>query len=258
MKRGVSYDLRRVQISPYHYTKFLISMFPYRASLSVQLLTSAPESLLPTQRGYKRGDFVKIKAIDIPSSYFDTFLEFWELGDHIMDFNERYPEIPIVIKSPKNQLAIQGKISSYQESELQRFIEELRDELDNESGEEQFIGTVGWQKSKDKQYAFWGSPKAQFPKNPDFVQISTPEVQKEIEKREQAKVKTTKKTKTKPLDKGKKKKKLPKTKGAITEKQSETLARKLEMFERLYDKGIYTKSELKKKIDELLKLYGKK
>lgn len=109
---------------------------------------------------------VKIKAENVPREYFDVTLEWYELGEEtrrngemnpILEMNERYPDIPIVIKTGDETLVLdEGLIGDYTNSKLQAFVERLRNKFDNKSGFV-FSGVPTWLDRKNKQYALWGT-----------------------------------------------------------------------------------------------------
>ena len=245
-KRGEEYNIRDVQV----YASSLYPNFkkvPLSRITQKAILSATPQPLLQTQRQQKKKDVITILSTDVPNHWFDQFINWWDIGTHIADFNNTYPEIPIVIKSPDNELAIKGKIGTYQGSELQDFVEKLREEFDNKSGI-QLIGSPAWKKSKNKKFAFWGTEDVEFPKVPDFTDV-TKEVKEEVEIREKD-LEIKKKTKKK------EEKPLPKTKKVPEKKEKKeptgNLIKALELLSKDYDRGIYTKKEYKEERKILL------
>jgi len=126
-------------------------------------------------------DIVNIGTDNIPSHWFDDVFNFWDIGEHVVNFSNAYPEIPIVLKSQSNTLSVVGAMGTYDGSEAQSFVEVLREEMakDNE-GSSDFQLFYGTPTSK---YAFWGSEGVEFPETIDFIQATGTTVE-EIEIRE--------------------------------------------------------------------------
>lgn len=177
---------------------------------------------------------VKIKAENVPREYFDVTLEWYELGEEkrrngemnpILEMNERYPDIPIVIKTGDETLILdEGLIGDYTNSKLQAFVERLRNKFENKSGFV-FSGVPSWFGRKNKQYALWGTDDVAEDLPPedilDFEDVGEePPIKKPKEK-----------PKEKPKDKSKPpKKEEPKKQGELTEKEKASTKEKIRNF----------------------------
>ena len=209
-------------------------------------------------------DEVQIKASQLPKAELELERDWWAIGEDMFNLHEAYPEIRLVIQSPNNQMIIEANEvlePSYSGSKLAEFVELLRVEFDDESGIT-FTGQATLDKKGKKEFAFFGTSGLPFPE--DIAEVEKklpPKVKKEIKKRKKLKEEKEKdRVKKKQELKDIKKKELPKVKEKkekITDKQSEQLTKQLELVERLFDKGVLDKSELKTKMDEILSKYKK-
>ena len=231
-KKGIEYniaDVRKVASTVYPAIKELpLSKIGIRKVQSVEkeITEIVKEEIEPQE------DSFRIGSENIPSWWFDDVFNFWEIGEHIVKFSNTYPEVPIVIKSNGNELSIVGSMGSYEGSEAQAFVEDLRSEMETQdstsSDYQQFYGTP------TKGYAFWGSEGVEFPETLDFVQAKGV-VMEEIEIREEnfqeqeieeKKLKRERKKKEKqPLPKKPKSK--PQLKKPTPKKVTKTVAKKV-------------------------------
>tara|TARA_R110002072_G_C7951721_1_gene533238 strand:- start:2266 stop:3186 length:921 start_codon:yes stop_codon:yes gene_type:complete len=202
---------------------------------------------------------VKIKAENVPREYFDVTLEWYELGEEtrrngemnpILEMNERYPDIPIVIKTGDETLVLdEGLIGDYTNSKLQAFVERLRNKFENKSGFV-FSGVPTWLDRKNKQYALWGTDDVAEDLPPenilDFEDVGEePPIKKP----------KTKTEKDKPKDKPKPPKKeepiTTKDKGDNVAKISADFREREKELLELFKEGVYTKEEFKSERKDL-------
>ena len=173
----------------------------------------------------------KLLATDIPKVEIEKAggFRFFEL-ESISDFNSKFPEVPILIKTPKNEFKINGKLGAYGGSELAKFVNDnLRDEFE-EDYEIVFESQVATNKKGDLPYLLLTSEdmnkgdnkkeltkllksKVKFPKRVDKVikEVVDKRIKDEEEKKKKRKKGTTTKRKTKTkteVDKTKTKKKV--------------------------------------------------
>jgi hypothetical protein len=262
-KRGVEYDINEVR-------KEVSAIYPSFKDVAPSRIGKKDVINKIESNKEPKEDTILINATEIPRSWFDTETEWYELEKLIIDFNDTYPEIPIVLKSAENELRIEGVIGEYSGSILADFVnEKLRDEFGNESGYF-FFGIPAWQDRKNKTYAFFGTDDADLPPNiiTDFKPIE-PKKQKEIDKREdelKQKKSDKKKQDKKKLPKGEKKKPAPapkkeepkqEVKKGLSDIQSSNLTKQLELLREDFKDGVYTKDEYKLKRDELINKYSK-
>lgn len=264
-KKGIPYDLKEVR-------RGVSALYPkYKdvapSRIPVREVREDFELVISELNRPKIKDTYTIQATEVPKYWFDEQTSWFLLDEFIMDFNNTYPEIPIVLKTPDNELKIQGQLGSYQGSILQEWVNnELREEYQNDS-QAVFQGTTAYDELEDKKFAFWGTFGAELPPNNligfDEVEPIEPEIQEAIEKREEAtkKFKRKEKKRKKALQKNQPKKvKPPKEKDEV--KESSTKSEKLQlaelrektvkMYKDMLDElrqdmkdGIYTKEEYK-------------
>jgi|SaaInlV_125m_DNA_1040241.scaffolds.fasta_scaffold39119_2 hypothetical protein len=202
---------------------------------------------------------VKIKAENVPREYFDVTLEWYELGEEtrrngemnpILEMNERYPDIPIVIKTGDETLVLdEGLIGDYTNSKLQAFVERLRNKFDNKSGFV-FSGVPTWFGRKNKQYALWGTDDVAEDLPPeDILDFEDVGEEPPIKKPK------TKTEKDKPKDKPKPPKKeepiTTKDKGDNVAKISADFREREKELLELFKEGVYTKEEFKSERKDL-------
>jgi len=207
---------------------------------------------------------VQIKASQIPTSELELERDWWAIGEDMYNLHDSYPEVRLVIQSPQNQIIIEENEileGSYSSSKLAEFVELLRVEFDDSSGMT-FTGQATIDKKGKKEFAYFGTSGLPFPDEVAEVEKKLPpKVKKEIKKRKKLKEEKDKDKNIKKQDlKDIKKKELPKVKEKkerITDKQSEQLTKQLELVERLFDKGVLDKVELKTKMEEILSKYKK-
>ena len=207
---------------------------------------------------------VYIKASQIPRLELELERAWWMIGDEMFYLHEQYPEVKLVIQSPLNMVVIEANEvlePSYSGSKLAEFVELLRIEFENSSGET-FTGIATIENKGKEEYVFFGTLGLDFPKNILEIEKSLPpKVKKEIKRRKlDTDKEKIKKQKQKQVLKDIKKKELPKVKEKkekISDKQSIQLTKQLELVERLFDKGVLSKKELKVKMEEILSKYQK-
>jgi hypothetical protein len=180
------------------------------------------------------------------------------------NLHDLYPEVRLVIQSPQNQIIIEENEIleySYSSSKLAEFVELLRVEYEDDYGVT-FSGQATIDKKGKREFAYFGTIGLPFPDEvAEAEEKLPPKVKKEIKKRKELKEEKDKEKKIKKQDlKELKKKELPKVKEKkekISDKQSEQLTKQLELVERLFDKGVLDKDELKAKINDILSKYRK-
>jgi hypothetical protein len=177
-KKGIEYNIADVRksVSADLYPS-LKTVAPSRITLKkVQGVSKTKEPKEAKEKTFR------IKAENIPRKYFDTSIEWYDLGNEnryngqpnpILEVNRLFPDIPIVLKSGEHEIAIKGDISNYDNSPLQDFVEKLRNEFGNKSGNP-LGGVPIWIDSKDKQFAFWGTEEAGIPEENmlDYVEMT--------------------------------------------------------------------------------------
>lgn len=260
-KKGVEYDLKEVRKGVSEVYQKFKNVPPSRIPKK-EILKAFSQAGIPAEQK-KEKDTYTIKSTEVPKEYFDVEKEWFELGEGfegkdiapngILDFNNAFPEIPIVIKTPNNMYSSVGSIGNYQGSELQKFInEDLREEFNNKSGFP-FFGTPAWEDIENKPYAFWGIEDSELPKNiPDYTEVS-PKKQVIIEERQKKakEEKAKRKQQPKKLEKSKDKKPVPKpkevptTRGENVAKISADFREREKELREDYKDGIYTKEEFK-------------
>ena len=225
---------------------------------------------------------IRILATDIPKSEIDKVggFRYFEL-EGILDFNAKFPEVPILIKTPDNELKINGLVGAYGGSDLANFV---NDNLRQEYGEKEkydilFESSVALQEKNNIPYLLIVpedlpdneikkllKKKVKFPKRKDVKveiekRIKTEEEKKADKKRKKAelpkKKKKPKKPVTKPKTEPKKEKKPPLTRRP-TPLADKNKAKELLLKE--YELGLITKKQYladRKKIDELFSKGGK-
>ena len=275
-KRGITYDISEVRKSVSE------SIYPNLKGFSPSKINLKKIKGFTVSKDIKEAKepTFKIKAENIPRKYFDTSIEWYDLGNEnryngqpnpILEVNRLFPDIPIVLKSGEHEIAIKGDISNYDNSPLQDFVEKLRNEFGNKSGNP-LGGVPIWIDSKDKQFAFWGTEEADVPEENmlDYVEMTERtvvtdegkiipkdtatkeqiETSKEIKKEETKKKKKKQATdKKKRKDKGKKKR--------LSDTQSANLTKQLELLREDFKDGIYTKKEYKVERKKLMSKYEK-
>lgn len=225
--------------------------------------------------------YIIILATQIPKNEIDKVggWRFFEL-DGVLDFNNKFPEVPIVIKTPKNEFKINGNVGGYGGSDLSNFINnELRQEYGyKEKYNTIFESSVSIQEKhklpyllitpddlSNKQLNRLIKEKVVFPKKVDRI------VKKEIQKRiETEDVKKKRIKEEEKADKKRKKGKLPKAvkplkiikekdepKKGLTDIQSQELTKQLQLLRDDFKDGVYTKDEYKLEKDKLTNKYGK-
>jgi len=228
------------------------------------VVEAKPVELKPTQRKYK--GVTRINAIDVPNRWFDSIWNFFQIGEHLIDFSQAYPTIPIVIKSEENELSFVGAIEKYDGSILQEFTEKLRIEFDGNYQDNTFVGTKGQKGKGKRQFAFWGTENVDFPSVIEPRQISA-ETKELVDKREEL-IDTKRKLKKleKKVIKQGEKKLLPKVKPVkptlkkITKREPTTLKDKNRAKELLIEEfklGLITKKEYRIKIKAIDEMFDK-
>ena len=266
-KRGEKYDLKQVR-------KEVSKLYPaYKdiapSRIPKKEIVSSFKSLVKGEVKKPEKDTYTIQATEVPKEYFDVEKEWFELGEGfegkdiapngVLDFNNAFPEIPIVIKTPENEYSSVGLIGNYQGSDLQKFINEnLRQEFNNASGFP-FFGTPAWGKIKNKPYAFWGIAESKMPKNiPDYTEV-TAKKQVEIEERQERSKTEKAKRKQKPtgLKKGEPKKaKPPETKEVPASRQSD-INKTIQGLRSDVEKGFISKELYAKLLTDLVSKMNK-
>jgi len=219
-----------------------------------------------------KANTIRILATDIPKSEIDKVggYRYFEL-EGVLDFNSKFPEVPILIKTPENELKINGLVGSYGGSELSNFVNiELREEYE-EDYEIVFESSVALQEKNnlpylliipenldDKDLNKLLKKKVKFPKRVD-KKIKT-EVEKRIETEEEKKADKKRKKTALPKKKKKTTKKpvKPKVERKPTPLADKNKAKELLLKE--YELGLITKKQYladRKKIDEMFKKGGK-
>jgi hypothetical protein len=180
---------------------------------------------------------IKILATDIPKSEIDKVggWRFFEI-DNVSDFNSKFPEVPILIKTPNNEFKINGSMGGYGSSDLANFVNtELREEYGSkEKYDTLFESSVAIQERNKLPYLLLTTDdltdidlnkliktKVEFPEKVD--RIVREEVKKRIETEEekQARLKAEKKAEKK-RKKGELTKKKVKTEKPTTKKKVST------------------------------------
>ena len=128
---------------------------------------------------------IEIKATDVPSYWFDdqTKFSYWfQIGDWANQFANAYPTIPIMLitkKNEKNPLVVQGATGDYDGSIFQRFVEEIRDSLEDPTDSPKwkeeigiFFGTPAY--FKGRLFAVWFEDGVTIPKVAPPVQVISP------------------------------------------------------------------------------------
>ena len=256
-KRGESYDIADVRKEASALLPEFKNIPP--SKISKKKVVNAKEKKPKLQ---KKEDV--ILATEIPQEVFDRVYNWYDIGQELSNLNSKYPDIPIMLISSKlPPLVIDKATGSYDGSVFQEWVENIRDELTDPNDSAtwdigQFFGTAS--NIDGKIFAVFfedGTPIPTVVPPVTDIEPRKKEIIDEIEGDFKEKQKKKRKT---PLPKGKKKKELPKVKKKkekITDKQSEELTKQLELVERLFDKGVYNKKELKEKIDEILSKYKK-
>tara|TARA_R100000657_G_C4683758_1_gene135649 strand:- start:4221 stop:5123 length:903 start_codon:yes stop_codon:yes gene_type:complete len=271
-KRKETYDIKEVRKEASQIYKSFKSVPLSKISQKKVKKTKSTLGKLPKDL---KTNTIRILATDIPKSEIDKVggYRYFEL-EGILDFNNKFPEVPILIKTPDNELKINGLIGAYGGSELSNFVNiELREEYDEEY-DTIFESSVALQEKNnlpylliipenlsDKDLNKLLKKKVKFPKRVDK------KVKKEVEKRilteeEKKADKKRKKTELPKKDKKKDKKKRPVTPKVETRKPT-PLADKNKAKELLlkeFELGLITKKQYladRKKIDNLFSKGGK-
>tara|TARA_Y100001972_G_C7647127_1_gene325262 strand:+ start:164 stop:1063 length:900 start_codon:yes stop_codon:yes gene_type:complete len=271
-KRKETYDIKEVRKEASQIYKSFKSVPLSKISQKKVKKTKSTLGKLPKDL---KPNTIRILATDIPKSEIDKVggYRYFEL-EGILDFNNKFPEVPILIKTPDNELKINGLIGAYGGSELSNFVNiELREEYDEEY-DTIFESSVALQEKNnlpylliipenlsDKDLNKLLKKKVKFPKRVDK------KVKKEVEKRilteeEKKADKKRKKTELPKKDKKKDKKKRPVTPKVETRKPT-PLADKNKAKELLlkeFELGLITKKQYladRKKIDNLFSKGGK-
>ena len=271
-KRKETYDIKEVRKEASQIYKSFKSVPLSKISQKKVKKTKSTLGKLPKDL---KTNTIRILATDIPKSEIDKVggYRYFEL-EGILDFNNKFPEVPILIKTPDNELKINGLIGAYGGSELSNFVNiELREEYDEEY-DTIFESSVALQEKNnlpylliipenlsDKDLNKLLKKKVKFPKRVDK------KVKKEVEKR----ILTEEEKKA---DKKRKKKELPKKRKKKDEKKKPVIpkveARKptpladknkaKELLLKEFELGLITKKQYladRKKIDELFSKGGK-
>jgi len=215
------------------------------------------------------------------------FANFWQLGEHLVELTQEYPEIPILIASKslgeQNVVQYDGGSTSYSGSPFQQFTEDYRDSLppDDKYGE-MFFGTPIQINGQWYALFFEGNFEDYDFENMNIEPPTPPEevidevkerdkktkekkpkkvVKPKVKKKPQKKPKKT--TKKKPLKTKKEKEKEKKIDGRTKEgrasKSKLELARlrtrALELLREDYKDGIYTKEEYKIERERIFEKY---
>ena len=194
------------------------------------------------------------------AKWFYPEIDWWNIGKHLYDFNQTYPDIPIMAASPTNTLPLMiGEIDTYEGSVLQEYVERLREEFENGS-DLTFTGQTAYDKKGKRQYAFWGTEDIMPPDVVEQIEKIPPKKRKEIKRRKKIAEERIKKE-TKDIEELKKKKrKLPaieRKKEKISDTKAEQLTKQMEILERAFDKCVYDKTEYKQELKELMGKYDK-
>lgn len=173
-KQGVEYDIKTVR-------KQASSIYPHFKDVAPSKITKKQvvrtvEGFSPIQIGEPKPNEFKINAMNVDQGWVDVAKAWWEICQYVARFMNTYPEVPIVIKSPKNQISLVGYVGEYSGSQLAQFTELLREEFENESGAV-FYGTP------TKDYVFFGTEGVPFPKRPVFEKVKERTIL-EVKKRE--------------------------------------------------------------------------
>lgn len=276
-KRGVEYDIKEVRSNVSKAYPQFKDTPPSRIGKKkiLQAVYEFVPSTAPEPKA-KPISGIKIQATEVPRYWFDTEVEWFELDEHIVKFNNTYPEIPIVIKSPENELKIEGQLGGYHGTLLQDFVNnDLRIEFDNASGHP-FLGIASWQEIDNKQFAFWGTEGVEVPPNnligfDEVEPIKKVEIKRrEDEKSERDKKEKQEKRRLRKLEKEERKKKekeQPKEDKKTPQKpifSADQEMRRLELRNEALkllreDKndGIYTEEEYKEERSKIMNQYGK-
>lgn len=214
------------------------------------------------------------------------FGSFWQLGEHLSDLTQEYPEIPIVVVSKtlgeQKAIVYDGGSTSYGGSPFQQFTEDYRDEL--EEGDiygERFFGTPI--EINGQWYAlFFEGNFDDYDFNNINIEPPTPpeEIIEEVKERDKkTKAKKPKVVKPKVKKKAPKKPAKPKKKPLKTKKEKDEekidgrtkegrasksklelarlRTRALELLREDFKDGIYTKAEYKAERDRIFDRYKK-
>lgn len=282
-KAKVDYDIKDVRKEASEIYKSFKSI-PL-SKLSQKKVNKVKATLGKPQKALKVST-IRILATDIPKSEIEKVggWRFFEL-EGIEDFNNKFPEIPILIKTPKNEIKINGNIGSYGGSELSNFVNsELRDEYGSkEKYNSIFESSVAIQEKNKLPYLLITpedlsntelnkliKKKVKFPKRVDKVIKKEVEKRIETEEEEKKRVKLEKKAEKKrkkksivDLKKGKKKTTIKKTPVKPTKKTKTTstpLADKNKAKELLLEEfklGLKTKAEYRKEVKKIENMFSK-
>ena len=159
----------------------------------------------------KKKDTITIGANEVPDYWFNDTNQFgnwYQIGEWVVKFANAYPDIPVLVKTKKNELTTKGEIGTYQGSVWQKFTEDLREEFGELESSEfpVFVGTPAYKKNKQYTFAFWGEMGVKLPKIAPKPAKLEPVKKKKIEEIEE-----------KLIDEGRKKRK-PKEKVPLKKK----------------------------------------
>ena len=281
-KNKIDYDIKDVRKEASEIYKSFKSI-PL-SKLSQKKVKKVKATLGKPQKSLKVST-IRILATDIPKSEIEKVggWRFFEL-EGIEDFNNKFPEIPILIKTPNNEIKINGNIGSYGGSELSDFVNsKLRDEYGSkEKYDSIFESSVAIQEKNKLPYLLITpedlsnteldkliKKKVKFPKRVDKVIKKEVEKRIETEEQENKRIKLEKKAEKKrkkksvvDLKKGKKTtlKKKPVKPTEKTKTTSTPLADKNKAKELLLEEfklGLKTKSEYRKEVKKIENMFSK-
>jgi len=243
----------------------------------------------------KTTEKVRLKATDVAFKDFDfwfidesqgdKFANWYLVGQWASKYANEFPEIPIMlIRKGKEPLVLKGATGSYSGSQFQKFVEEIREDLDDPNKSPfnlidtdepigKFLGDV--LEIDGVFYASWFEQGSKLPKVAPKITEIEPRKEIEIEKRKRKrkkeekkpkkktprkkitlKKKTTKKTPLKKTDGRTKKAREEKSKVALAEKINQRI-KQLEKREnkliKLVEKGLLSKTEFKKQQKQISK-----
>ena len=289
-KRGEKYDIKEVrkEASRIYKDGEFRNVVPSRIRVRDILGVKVGEQI--TKKTPKK-DVITANQIDYNRWFLDLneggqteFANFWQLGEHLSDLTQEYPEIPIILASKRlgeqNAIVYDGGSTSYGGSPFQQFTEDYRDEL--EQGDiygERFFGTPieingQWYalffEGNFDDYDF-DNINIEPPTPPEEIPDEVKERDKKTKEKKKkiVKPKVKKKAPKKPIKPKKKplKTKKEKDKDKIDGRTKEGRASKsklelarlrtraLELLREDFKDGIYTKEEYKKERDRIFDRY---
>lgn len=159
-------------------------------------------TLSKARKGGKKGVSKKeketeeeITAVDVPDYWFDNQADFtywFQVGEWANRFANAYPNIPIMLitkRTEKNPLVVKGATGDYDGSVFQKWVEDLRDTLQNPEKSDaeigQFIGTRAYKGKKGQIYAVWYETGVKIPKVPPTPTEIEPRKKKLVEEAEE-------------------------------------------------------------------------